>query len=148
MLKKIFKTKILYLIYFILVLLFLEFFEVRIEPDKISSAISDTLPILVTLLTFALVIALFRLEEFRISKKPDKAESVRNDLSKFGTRVIRTVLFFLIVLLLSVSNKAKLLSWEFKLHLDTVIMSALIVLVIYVVSGAISYIKEENLKSE
>lgn len=148
MLAKIFKTKVLYLVYFIVVLFILEFFQIRVEPANIFSALNGTLSVLVALLTFALVIALFRLEGFRVAGKPDKAESVRNDLSKFGTRVIWAILVFLMVLFLSVSNKAKFLNSEFKLHIDTVIMSLIIVLVIYVIGGAVSYIKEENLKSE
>jgi hypothetical protein len=148
MFAKIFRTKILYIVYFIVILFILEFFQIRFEPVNIFSALNSALPVLIAILTFALVIALFRLEGFRIVGKTDKADSVRNDLSKFGTRVIWATFIFLIILFLAVSNKTKLLNWEFKLHIDTIIMSLMTVLVIYVIGGAISYIKEENLKAE
>lgn len=126
---------------FIISLFLLEFFQIQWKPDKFSSILSDTLPVLVSFLVLAITISLFRMEKFRIEGKPDKVEDVRLNLERFGRRIIWVIFVFLIILFLSESNKAALLNYEFKLHIYTIVMSSLIVSVSYIIECAVSYIK-------
>lgn len=155
--KKLWRTKWIYVLGFALVLFILEFFKIRLDTSKISETLGIILQVIVALITFFAVIALFRLEglrSFDVSKKEEKdkkdnfEKSIIQNLSKYGTRIAIVLFIFFLILLASISNKAYFLNFEFKLHLDTIILSFLIVSVVYVLDGVISSLKEENLKSK
>ena len=144
----------MYILCFVLVLILLEFFKIRLDTTKIFEALGIILQVIVALITFFAVIALFRLEGLRsldASKKEEKDKfenSIIQNLSKYGTRIVVVLFLFLMILLASISNKANFLNFEFKLHIDTIILSLLIVSIAYVLDGVISSLKEENLKSK
>ncbi|MEK7172819.1 MAG: hypothetical protein AAB740_02490 [Patescibacteria group bacterium] len=146
--KKLWKSIAIYYICFVLVLFLLEFFKVRLEINKIFDIFGVTLQIVVALLTFFAVIALFRLEGLRSLTEggKEKTEDIIRNLSKYGIRIAQVIFFYLIILFLSVSNKAGFLNFEFKLHVDTIILSFLVVSVVYVLDGVISSLGKENLK--
>ncbi len=152
--KELWQTKWIYVIGFLLVLSLLEFFKIRLDTTKIFEALGIILQVIVALITFFAVIALFRLEGLRsldTGKKEDKDKfesSIIQNLSKYGTRIAVVLFLFLMIMLVSISNKANFLNFEFKLHTDTIILSFLIVSITYVLDGVISSLREENLKSK
>lgn len=152
--KKLGRTKLIYIIGFLLILSLLEFFKIRLDTTKIFEALGIILQAIVALITFFAVIALFRLEGLRsldTGKKEDKDKfesSIIQNLSKYGTRIAVVLFLFLMIMLVSISNKANFLNFEFKLHADTIILSFLIVSITYVLDGVISSLREENLKSK
>lgn len=63
--EKLWKTKWIYIISFALILFLLEFFGIRLDTSKIFDTVGITVQVIVALLTFFAVIALFRLEGLR-----------------------------------------------------------------------------------
>lgn len=158
--KKLWRTIWQYILLFVLVLFLLEFFKIRLDITKIFDALGIFLQVIVALLTFFAVLALYRLEGLRrldVSKKEENEEKegkkdyekdIIKNLSKYGTRIAAVLFLFFAILLVSISNKSNFLSFEFKLHVDTIILSFLIVSIKYVLDGVISSLQEENLKSK
>ena len=154
LLKKLWRTKWKYILYFALVLSLLEFFNVRLEADKISNTLGVSLQVAIAFLTFFVVIALFRIENLRrgtqkenkLSENEEKVDDIIENLSKYGTRITNVSFFILIILFLSVSNKANFLNFEFKIHSDTLILSLSIVGLAYVFDGVKSSFLPENMR--
>lgn len=141
---------LIYFLIFLLSIILLEYFGVNLTPDGIFKVLSVILPMLITLMAFFAVIALFRLEGLRSQEKNESNKSasgeIRSELSKVCTRVIFFIFLYLGFLFWSVFTKSQHLHFKLEIHIDTAMIGVLIVFLIYILKSTISFVREENLK--
>lgn len=135
-----YKTWLLYFWLWLLLLIMAEYFRIKWTPNQIVDFLSLAIPAMTALMALVVAIAASRLEVFK--DQPPQVGSVKKDFSKFGTRVMVATGIFLVVTSVGISSTHQwILNSEIKLHIGAVIMSAMTALVIYGISGAISYFK-------
>ncbi len=92
------------------------------------------LPITIALLTFFAVLSLHRLG--RLQDDEISSQEIRSQLGKVGKLTLLFIFIFLVISILSLSDKKQLLQYEFVIRLDRVIISIVVAFLAYVFLSA------------
>lgn len=124
-----------------------EYFDFNLVNSESTNGIFDLLnlvvPLIVVLLTFFAVLSLHRLD--KLQGDESSSQEIRKQLGTVGKLTLLFIFVFLIVLIVSISDKSQLLRYEFVIRLDRIIVSVVIAFSAYIfLSAGRSYLS--NLK--
>jgi hypothetical protein len=121
-----------------------EFFDVTlITPEKFFDILNLILPLLGVILSFFAIITFERLSALQNDEL--SSDEIRTQLKKVGKRTLLFIFIFLVVSIISVTDRNHFLQSKFTIQLDRVLISVIIAFSAYIfLSAGRSYLN--NLK--